>query len=150
MTYEASSFSDPPRCGHFPVSPREDQGRRVPFGGVWYSWGKVVVDWDRVCELRSEIGIADFDEVLQLFLDETDEAIAKLGSASSAAAMEAGLHCLKGSALNLGLSDLARLCQDEERKAAAGTPCGPISAVTDCYHQSRDVLVKGLRKLDAA
>lgn len=112
--------------------------------------GRAVVDWDRVNELRQEIGSEDFNEVLQLFLDEADEVIARLGAAEDAAALESDLHCLKGSALNLGLKDLAGICQEGERRAAAGSVAVSVADVASCYHLSREMLVQGLARLDAA
>ena len=35
-----------------------------------------MIDWARVSELRDEVGEGDFDEVVELFLEEVDEAIA--------------------------------------------------------------------------
>ena len=37
-----------------------------------------MIDWARVSELRDEVGAEDFDEVVELFLEEVDEAIAAL------------------------------------------------------------------------
>ena len=37
-----------------------------------------MIDWARVSELRHEVGAEDFDEVVELFLEEVDEAIAAL------------------------------------------------------------------------
>ena len=34
-----------------------------------------MIDWTRVSELRDEVGAEDFDEVVELFLEEVDEAI---------------------------------------------------------------------------
>jgi HPt (histidine-containing phosphotransfer) domain-containing protein len=100
--------------------------------------------------LRQEIGNEDFNEVLHLFLDEADEVIARLGAAGDAASLESDLHCLKGSALNLGLTDLARICQDGERHAAAGSIAVSVPEVARCYRLSRESLVQGLVRLDAA
>lgn len=37
-----------------------------------------MIDWARVSERRDEVGEEDFDEVVELFLEEVDEAIAAL------------------------------------------------------------------------
>ena len=34
-----------------------------------------MIDWERVRELRSEIGADDFAEVVEMFLSEADEAV---------------------------------------------------------------------------
>ena len=37
-----------------------------------------MIDWASVSELRDEVGAEDFDEVVELFLEEVDEAIIAL------------------------------------------------------------------------
>ena len=64
--------------------------------------------------------MTDFAEVVDMFLEEADQAVKVLMAGLPADEVEGQLHFLKGSALNLGLADLAAICQDGERKAAAG------------------------------
>ncbi len=103
-----------------------------------------MIDWSRVDELRAEIGAEDFAEVVTLFFDEADEVAARL-PATAAAAVEGELHLLKGSALNLGLADLAALCQSGERAARAGQAgTVDLAAVVVCYLASKaDFLATG-------
>jgi histidine phosphotransfer protein HptB len=54
-----------------------------------------MIDWDRLNELRSEIGDGDFAEVVELFLLEADEVIARISVSAGATALEADLHFLK-------------------------------------------------------
>ncbi len=96
-----------------------------------------MIDWERVKELRSEIGPDDFAEVATMFLDEADEAVARLSPDASAKAMEADLHFLKGAALNLGFDALSALCQDGERRAAAGDTAIDLQAVRLVYFGSK-------------
>jgi HPt (histidine-containing phosphotransfer) domain-containing protein len=96
-----------------------------------------MMDWDRVRELRSEIGPEDFDEVVSLFLEEADEAIARLSVSNGAKALAADLHFLKGAALNLGFASLSALCQDGERRAAAGDVSADLDAVRAAYAACR-------------
>lgn len=97
-----------------------------------------MIDWDRVSELRSEIGDDGFDEVVELFLDEVEAVVMRLGSAPNPATYEEDLHFLKGSAWNLGFADFGALCQDGERKAAQGRQDEiDITAVLDCYGRSK-------------
>jgi HPt (histidine-containing phosphotransfer) domain-containing protein len=82
-----------------------------------------MIDWGRIADLRSEIGPEDFEEVVNLFLDEADEVVARLGKALCTpgpgnALLRDDLHFLKGAALNLGFRALADLCQTGERQAA--------------------------------
>lgn len=109
-----------------------------------------MIDWDRVRELRSEIGADDFGEVAAMFLDEADEAVARLAPGLSAKAMEADLHFLKGAALNLGFVALSGLCQEGERRAAAGDFSVDLEAVRSVYRASRASFEAGLEKAFAA
>jgi HPt (histidine-containing phosphotransfer) domain-containing protein len=79
-----------------------------------------VIDWDRVQELKDEIGDDDFAEVAEMFIAEVEEVIDRLKTSPDPARYEEDLHFLKSSALNLGFSRLSALCHAGERKAAAG------------------------------
>lgn len=70
-----------------------------------------MISWERVNELRSEVGDEDFREVVELFLEEVEEVIARLRDSPEPARVEEDLHFLKGSALNLGFAALGDLCQ---------------------------------------
>lgn len=80
----------------------------------------MLIDWTRVSELKAEIGPEDFGDVVDLFLEEVDEGIDALRNDPDRQMLEAQLHFLKGSALNLGFSAFSGLCQSGERHAAAG------------------------------
>jgi histidine phosphotransfer protein HptB len=73
------------------------------------------VDWQRVDDLAAEIGADAVVEVVGMFLEETDAVIARLTSDTPTTE---DYHFLKGSALNLGLADLAALCQRGEAGCA--------------------------------
>jgi HPt (histidine-containing phosphotransfer) domain-containing protein len=106
--------------------------------------GIAMIDWERVDCLRAEIGDADFGEVVDLFLEEVEEVLGRLSAQARPRQLEADLHFLKGSALNLGFADLAALCQAEERRAAAGGPIdrAPVAAL---YAASREAFLARLR-----
>lgn len=111
----------------------------------------MMIDWGRVRELRNEIGADDFDEVVQLFLEETDEVAATLAKNQSPQAIESALHFLKGSALNLGFRKLAEMCQAGERAAAAGNCLSiNIDKVVEVYAASKRAFEAGQRAEDAA
>lgn len=83
-----------------------------------------MIDWSRVKELCDEVGSEDFDEVVELFLEEVEEVIARLRMSPDPSQLEQDLHFLKGSALSLGFTTFSDLCQDGERASAddqAGT-----------------------------
>lgn len=104
-----------------------------------------MIDWKRVEELRTEIGSDGFAEVADMFLEEADQAVRALIDGLPPDEVEGQLHFLKGSALNLGLTDLAAICQDGERKAAAGGGTQVDAArVADLYQASRARLLAGL------
>jgi HPt (histidine-containing phosphotransfer) domain-containing protein len=103
-----------------------------------------MIDWDRVAELRNEIGAADFAEVVEMFLEEADEVATTVYTNASPTAVEQALHFLKGSALNLGFRDLAQLCQIGEKAAAGGDISGvDLGQVVTVYEQSKMAFVAG-------
>jgi histidine phosphotransfer protein HptB len=124
-------------------------------GGRGVLWPKrgvgVMIDWERVQELRSEIGPDSFMEVVDMFLEEADGVAARLASGVADTALEAELHFLKGSALNLGLDQLAALCQAGERAAAKGD-AGTVdrAAVMQAYAASKSAFLDGLDTATAA
>jgi HPt (histidine-containing phosphotransfer) domain-containing protein len=110
-----------------------------------------MIDWERVDELRDEVGADDFAEVVELFLEEVDEVIERLRSAPDPASFEAELHFLKGCALNLGFSAFSVLCGNGEKTAAGGHPASiDIAAVVDSFDRSRAEFLSRLEISDAA
>jgi len=110
-----------------------------------------MIDWGRVRELRDEIGMEDFTEVVQLFLEETDEVSEKMAVGMSDQAIEAALHFLRGSALNLGFKDLAALCQTGEKAAANGQyEAIDLAQVVTLYETSKAAFQSGQNSENAA
>ena len=109
-----------------------------------------MIDWKRVEELRDEIGADGFAEVADMFLDEAEEAVAALLAGLPDDKVEGQLHFLKGSALNLGLSDLAKICHDGERRAALGHGGVDATQVAAVYRTSRAQLLARLNDVSAA
>ena len=104
-----------------------------------------MIDWERVSDLRGEVGPEDFGEVVQLFLAEVEAVVERLRDDPDPARFEEDLHFLKGSALNLGFDALGALCQAGESAAAQGSAesvaLGPILS---CYDDSRAAFLAGL------
>ena len=102
-----------------------------------------LIDWNKVNELRDDVGHEDFDEVVELFLEEVEEMLAHLGAPGRSA--EADMHFLKGAALNLGFSNFSDLCRDGEH-AAAKDPDADINfeAVKDSYAVSKKLFLSDL------
>ena len=110
-----------------------------------------MINWSRVRELRDEIGEDEFAEVVEIFLEEVESEIEILRHQSDFHNLEAQLHFLKGSALNLEFSDFSTLCQQGEVSARQGqNSLIDISAILRCYDQSRSVFVQGLPDLTVA
>jgi len=78
-----------------------------------------MINWERVNELRDEVGAEDFKEVVDLFLEEVEEVLERLRDKPDPSRFEEDLHFLKGSALNLGFTALGDLCQKGERQPEA-------------------------------
>lgn len=109
--------------------------------------GARMIDVNRLAELRSEIGDTDLLDVVAIFLDETDEVIARLNGGLTAADLEGQLHFLKGSALNLGLTAFAMMCQDGETRAARGDAAlVNIASLTRMYDASKSVFLGALAR----
>jgi HPt (histidine-containing phosphotransfer) domain-containing protein len=65
--------------------------------------------------------------------------------------VESALHFLKGSALNLGFSLLAQLCQDGEKVASAGNGAQvDLINVATAYELSKTAFQDGLSGIRAA
>ena len=95
-----------------------------------------MIDWNRVDELREEVGNEAFEEVVALFLEEVDETVADVSTISDSAQIRDILHFLKGSALNLGFQSLADLCRDGEGRIDGGESV-QLSDVIKRYRDSR-------------
>ena len=97
-----------------------------------------MIQWARVSELYDEIGAEDFDEVVELFLEEVEDVIGRLRATPDDSRLEEDLHFLKGSALNLGFKEFSELCQNGET-LSANNRAGDVrlSAILDCYDRSK-------------
>ncbi|HEY9040295.1 MAG TPA: Hpt domain-containing protein [Roseovarius sp.] len=106
-----------------------------------------MIDWVRIRELQNEIGLEDFDEVIELFLDEVETEIAMLRAGRDQAQMESRLHMLKGSALNMGFQTFAEHCQTGETAAAANRHFEiDVPATLAIYDLSKTELLAGLKQ----
>jgi len=104
-----------------------------------------MIDWRKVAELREEIGKDDFLEVVELFLEEADEAIDQLRNGLPEGKWESCLHFLKGSALNLGFHRFSELCSEGETAAATGHFSQvAMDQIIEVYDLSRAQFLTGL------
>lgn len=110
-----------------------------------------MIHWARVNELRDEVGADDFNEVVELFLEEVGGAIEHLRDNRDLVDLEQDLHFLKGSALSLGFEAFSDLCQEGERRAAAGDAGDvDVGAIIGVFEQSRAQFLNGLKQHVAA
>jgi HPt (histidine-containing phosphotransfer) domain-containing protein len=97
-----------------------------------------MIDWNRVTELRDEVGLEDFGEVVELFLEEVDEVIERLEVSIDRTKLEDDLHFLKGSSMNLGFASFSSLCQTGETASANGkAETVDVGAILSSYKMSR-------------
>ncbi len=111
-----------------------------------------MIDWQRVSELRDEIGADDFEEVVELFLDEVGSAIQQIPQCQGDAKLsEEQMHFLKGAALNLGFSELSDLCAKAEQRAKGGDDQAvKPDVVAACFEQSKEAFFAGFHVRFAA
>lgn len=110
-----------------------------------------MIDWDRVGQLREEVGEDDFQDVVAMFFDEVSGEIDALSPNMSHQELEASLHFLKGSALNLGLEQFAEICRKGEERARKGqSDQVDTSAIAACYRESVEAFFKVLSGTAAA
>lgn len=103
-----------------------------------------MINWAHVEELKAEMQEA-FDEVVEMFLEEAGEVVARLEKSPSPERYQADLHFLKGAALNLGFDRFAELCAEGEQTAAAGRPEDvAMEEIIDTYRASVRELEEGL------
>lgn len=104
-----------------------------------------MIDWERVAELRDEVGRDDFLEVAELFTSEVEGVLARLAAGANVDSLENDMHFLKGAALNLGFRDFAALCKEGEFRAAARDFASvDIGAVTASFAASKETFASGL------
>lgn len=110
-----------------------------------------MIDWARITELRDEVGAEDFDEVVELFLEEVDATIDPMRGVTVLADAEAVTHFLKGSALNLGFAHFSDLCRDAEAAAGSGNASDiDVAALVAAYDASKSVFLSELKARLAA
>ena len=104
-----------------------------------------MIDWGRVATLRDEVGAEDFDEVVELFLEEVDTAIGGLKNAAPPSDLGEKLHFLKGSAMSLGFTEFSSLCQNGETISSKDPSAViDIDGIMASYRKSRRVFLDGL------
>lgn len=104
-----------------------------------------MIDWERVMELREEVGADGFIEVAEMFLGEVEEVLERFAGGVNVTTLEGDMHYLKGAALNLGFRTFAMLCKEGEFRAAAQDFASvDLGAVAACFTASKDAFIAGL------
>ena len=107
-----------------------------------------VINWTHLSELRADMGDETFAEVINLFLQEVQSGIERLSRERSASDLVSEFHMLKGSALSLGLTDLANICANAESMANAGqVDCFQPDELSTVFHTSRSELLSQIPAL---
>ncbi|PWE30041.1 histidine kinase [Maritimibacter sp. 55A14] len=101
-----------------------------------------MIDWQRVDELRNDVGAEDFAEVIEIFLEEVEAVMSDIRPGAAPDRLGEQLHFLKGSALNLGFRGFAELCAEDERRAAAGGAVD-LAGIEQIYDASRAAFLSG-------
>lgn len=103
-----------------------------------------MIDWERVGEMRKEVGEAEFRPILELFLDEIETITFRLAG-NDRERMEIDFHFLKGCARNLGFRALAAICEEYEALVIMGRD-GEVrlERLLDIYAHSKQVYMREL------
>lgn len=110
-----------------------------------------MIDWNRVATLRDEVGAEDFEEVVDLFLEEVDGVTSRLQVNPDGGTLGADMHFLKGSAASLGFSAFTDLCQRGETLCAEDRAAEvDLPAILAAYADSKRLFVEGLPKAFAS
>ncbi|MEX3017422.1 Hpt domain-containing protein [Gymnodinialimonas hymeniacidonis] len=88
------------------------------------------VDWERLNELKDDIGEEDFADVATLFVSELQDTLSGMQVATAAAE---DFHFLRGSAANLGFTALVAACSRAEAAAKAGE-APDVAAVKSAFN----------------
>ncbi len=99
-----------------------------------------MINWARVAELKSDMGAEGFDEVVELFMTEIEEALTEMAR-HFPDSVKNDLHFLKGSAANIGFEQLRAYCLEGEADPNSVDP----SQVAGCYFDSKKAFLAGLQ-----
>lgn len=103
-----------------------------------------MIDQARIDELRREVGDDDLAEVVTLFCEEFEEALERLNGLQSGSLAD-DLHFLKGSAYNVGMSQVGELCSAAESRLQDGQPVNEdLALIAEVFRTSRATLLAQL------
>ncbi|MFT4014607.1 MAG: Hpt domain-containing protein [Paracoccus sp. (in: a-proteobacteria)] len=103
-----------------------------------------MLDWNRIRELRDEVGEDEFRVILELSLDEVETVMVRL-SIGCPMGLVADLHFLNGCASNLGLQCLSLLCGRGEKLASQNRLAqADLDELMESYSASKQRLIAEL------
>jgi len=79
-----------------------------------------MIDWNRMTELKTDVGAEDFAEVIEIFMEEVEGVLSPMLSGEKRSRIDEDLHFLRGSALNIGFHRFAGICAEAEKLVATG------------------------------
>ena len=100
-----------------------------------------MIDRARLEELREEVGNDDFAAVIELFCEEVAETLDRMKQGHSSSIAD-DLHFLKGSALNIGMTEVAGLCAECERKIGGGANAPDITGIQLAFDKAQAELMR--------
>ena len=110
-----------------------------------------MIDWLQIKALRDDVGAEDFEEVVEIFIEEVAEIVERLRSNPQLDTLGADLHAVKGSALNLGFTHFADLCQTGETLASEGRAEEIVlQPILGSFETRREAFLSGLAEGAAA
>lgn len=102
-----------------------------------------MINWTQINTLRAETGADGFDEIIELFMQEMQQAIDGLTPRNDRIRLEADLHFIKGSAATLGFHALADVCQSGEIAAAKGwADAVDLDAIVQAFYASKTMFTE--------
>lgn len=102
-----------------------------------------MLNWQRISELKDEVGDDDFAEVFCLFCDEV-EGVLDVLEGSTPNELAERLHFLKGSALNIGFESLSSLCKAAEMRLRDDPGASPdLVEIRRAYEAEKAALESG-------
>lgn len=106
-----------------------------------------MIDWERVLEMRGDVGDAEFRPILELFLDEIETVVFRLPGNDRAQTV-ADFHFLTGCARSLGFRRFSQVCEGLEALAERqALPQGYIDDALTVYADSKRLFVRDLDRM---
>ena len=102
-----------------------------------------MIDWTQVKSLRDDVGAEEFEEIVDIFLEEVEEVIGKLRKTPDINSLENDMHFLKGSAMNLGFYEFSQMCLQGEKLSANGNATEvDLPKILTCFDASKTTFMK--------